>query len=261
MAFGALFTPRARAQSAVHYEVDASWPKPLPDRWILGGLGGLCVDAQDHVFILNRQDIIDGELNAGQLAPPIIEFDSAGNLVHSWGDAKLLDPRLHSCRFNKDNNICDWERSLGHGAEIFARWPRTPVAGGEKGVFDSSDGTAKGTPLNSNAARFFMPSSIAFDPQSGDIFISDGEGKGGNKRVAVLDRNGKFLRQWMPEGMETVHCLAVSNDGLVYVCNRENARIQVYDKSGKFLRNIEVPWTPVTPRPRMESRSIAVEQP
>src|SRR5208283_3947346 len=75
MALGIVFAPLLSAQSsAPRYEVDASWPKPLPDRWILGGLGGVCVDAQDHVLILNRQDIVDGELNAGHLAPPIIEF-------------------------------------------------------------------------------------------------------------------------------------------------------------------------------------------
>jgi DNA-binding beta-propeller fold protein YncE len=62
-----------------------------------------------------------------------------------------------------------------------------------------------------------------------------------------MDRDGKFLRQWMPEGMESVHCLSIANDGMVYVCNRENARIQVYDKMGKFIKNIETPWTPVTP--------------
>ena len=51
------------------------------------------------------------------------------------------------------------------------------------------------------------------------------------RRVAVMDKTGKFLRQWKPEGMETVHCLTMGNDGLVYVCDR-NARIQVYDKMG-----------------------------
>jgi len=39
---------------------------------------------------------------------------------------------------------------------------------GTKGVLDSSDGTAKGTPLNSNAARFFMPSSLFVDPKNGE---------------------------------------------------------------------------------------------
>src|SRR5215831_20782893 len=89
---------------APKYEVDLSWPKPLPDRWVLGGLGGLCVDKQDHVFILNRQDVMENELNWGNLAPAIIEFDAAGNVVNSWGDSKLLDPRLHSCHADPDNN-------------------------------------------------------------------------------------------------------------------------------------------------------------
>src|SRR5580693_9805465 len=85
----------ARAQNgAPHYEVDPAWPKPLPDRWVLGGLGGLCVDKQDHVVILNRQDILEGELDSGRLAPQIIEFDPAGNVVHSWS-SDLLDKRLH----------------------------------------------------------------------------------------------------------------------------------------------------------------------
>ena len=61
-----------------------------------------------------------------------------------------------------------------------------------------------------------------------------------------MDRDGKFLRQWKPEGMESVHCLTIGNDGLVYVCNRQNARIQVYDKLGNLKRNIEVPWKPFT---------------
>src|SRR4051812_43244996 len=55
------------------YEVDISWPKLMPTRWITGGLGGHCVDANDHVLILNRQDVMDGELNAGKLAPAMIE--------------------------------------------------------------------------------------------------------------------------------------------------------------------------------------------
>jgi len=90
-----------RAQThALRNEVDLSWPKPLPDRWIIGGLGGVCVDTQNHVLILNRQDLLEGELNAGHLAPPLIEFDSAGNLVRSWGDPNLV----YVC--NRDGTEC-----------------------------------------------------------------------------------------------------------------------------------------------------------
>src|SRR5207248_2470064 len=52
-----------RAQGAVpRYAFDASWNKPFPNNWINGGLGGLCVDAQDHVLVLNRQDVNKPEL-------------------------------------------------------------------------------------------------------------------------------------------------------------------------------------------------------
>jgi DNA-binding beta-propeller fold protein YncE len=238
----------AVAQSrAVRYDVDVTWPKPLPNQWVLGGLGGVCVDAQDHVFILNRQDVADGDLNAARLAPRIIEFNPAGDVVNAWGDPAKLDPRLHSCFVDHDNNI--WIASSPSGmVQKYSHDGRTLLQQiGTKGALDSSDGTAKGTPLNSNAARFFMPSSIAVDPRSGEIYVSDGEGLGGNRRVAVLDAKGTFLRQWRPDVADTVHCLAMATDRLVYVCDRTGSRILVYDTTGRLQRTIAVPWTPVTP--------------
>src|SRR3974390_3537410 len=58
-------SPSWAQTGAAHYEVDPAWPKPLPDRWVLGGLGGVCVDKQDHVVILNRQDIVEGGAHPG----------------------------------------------------------------------------------------------------------------------------------------------------------------------------------------------------
>ena len=59
-----------------------------------------------------------------------------------------------------------------------------------------------------------MPSSIYVDRQNGDIYVSDGEGAGSNRRVAVMDKTGKFLRQWLTDDMQTVHCLTMGNDGM-----------------------------------------------
>ena len=240
--------PSLHAQTgAVQYEADLSWPKPLPNRWALGGLGGVCVDSQDHVLILNRQDVNEGDLNAARLAPPLIEFDPAGNVVNSWGDLKVIDPRLHSCHFDGEGNVWVAASPSGMVQKYSHDGSKLLLTIGKKGVFDSSDGTAKGKPLNSNAAAFYMPSSIFVDRQNGEVYVADGEGAGGNRRIAVMDRTGRFLRQWQPADMDVVHCLTIARDGLVYVCNRNGARIQIYDKTGNLKKNIDVPWTPVTP--------------
>ena len=113
-----LGVPSCWAQSATpRYEVDVTFPKQFPDRWVTGGFGGHCIDAQDHVLLLNRQDVLDGELNAGRLAPLMIELDPTGKVVHSWGDPNLIEGtvaglrngptafRLHTCQFDKDGNV------------------------------------------------------------------------------------------------------------------------------------------------------------
>ena len=124
---------------------------------------------------------------------------------------------------------------------------------GEHGVYDSSDGTRQGSPLNSDRAQFFLPSAIDIDKSNGDVFVADGELPGGNTRIVVLSKDGEFLRQWplyRAAGEESItqlpHCIRVSNDGLVYVCDRRADRIQVFDKQGTFLRNIDVVFTPLT---------------
>jgi DNA-binding beta-propeller fold protein YncE len=246
----ATFSPmaaRAADSAAPKYEVDASWPKPFPNQWVFGGLGGICIDAQDHVFLLHRQDPSEEDLNSGRLAPLIIELDPAGAVVSSWGDPNVLEARLHSCAVDRAGDIWVASSPSGMLQKFSHDGSKLLLQVGKKGVFDSADGTAKGKPLNSNAARFFMPSSLYVDPQNGEVFVADGENAGGNRRIAVLDRNGVFLRQWQPE-METIHCMDVAKDGLVYVCNRLGDRIQVYDKTGKSIRSIAIPWAPVTAR-------------
>jgi DNA-binding beta-propeller fold protein YncE len=128
-------------------------------------------------------------------------------------------------------------------------------------VFDTSDGTRQGKLKNSSPEQFFLPAGIAIDPGNGDIYVADGYG---NRRVAVFDKTGKFLRQWgrqaTPEETrdgapgvfaQMVHCIAMSNDGLLYVCDRQGNRIQVFDKQGKFQRNIWIrTGSPTLPDPR-----------
>ena len=107
--------PPVRAQSSVpKYEVDPFWAK-LPDNWVVGPLGGACVDARDHVFVLHRQEGLTEAMVTARdrfagaqtriKAPPVMEFDPQGNLINSWGDTKVLGNYLHDCQVDKDSNV------------------------------------------------------------------------------------------------------------------------------------------------------------
>lgn len=242
------------AQQVPKFEVDPMWPKlPLGDNWLTGGLGGICLDSRDHVFILNRQNVVPDDLDGAKLAPPVIEFDPDGNVVRGWGDPDLMGDRLHDCHVDDEQNV--WIVAAGTGVvqKYSNDGSELLLQIGETGIYDSADGTRQGSPLNSDRAQFFLPASIDVDANTGNIYVADGELEGGNSRVAVLDRNGQFLRQWTLQRTEAeselsplLHCLRLSNDGLVYVCDRLANRIQVFDLMGTFIRNIDVGFEPVT---------------
>ena len=256
----------AAAQEAPRYELDPLWPKlPFGEQWLTGGLGGMCVGG-DRVFILNRQNVVPADLDGARPAPPIIELDAAGNVVRGWGDPARIGDRLHDCHVNADGSL--WVVAAGTGVvqKYASDGSELLLQIGETGKYDSSDGTRQGEPLNSDRAQFFLPASLDVDEETGDIYVADGEVGGGNYRIAVFDSEGRFLRQWplhRAEGEDVVplpHCLRVSNDGQVHVCDRRADRIQVYDRMGKFIRNMDLPFDPVTPRDatRTGTRGTAV---
>src|ERR1700680_4557258 len=86
---------QAAGGMAPRFEVDPLWPKPMPNHWLLGQTIGVAVDAQDHVWIIHRAGSLEpGEQHAAAKpqiaqccapAPPILQFDQAGNLLASWG--------------------------------------------------------------------------------------------------------------------------------------------------------------------------------
>lgn len=256
----ALTASTVAAQDAPRYEVDASWPKPLPEGWINAQVGGNCVDSHDHSVIVDRRNITEEEEETSKATPPIIMFDKAGNMVKAWGDPDVVPNSIHGCSFDTEDNVYVGGNADGivqkysHEGELLLQI-------GERGKFDTVDGSEEGKALNAAQDRLHRPSGIAVDPENGDIYISDGYG---NRRVAVFNKEGKFLRQWgrqaspkeIEEGApgvfaQVVHCIAMSNEGLIYVCDRQGDRLQVFDKMGKFVRNIWVrTGTPTLPDPR-----------
>src|SRR5690349_7344825 len=78
----------AQPQSSVpQYEVDPSWPRPMPNFWILGAVAGVAVDRQDHVWIVHRPSTLQPNETRSiwRAAPPVLEFDADGRLLQSWG--------------------------------------------------------------------------------------------------------------------------------------------------------------------------------
>ena len=87
---------RAADSEVPRFVVDPYWPKPLPDRWVTGAVGGVCVDKEDHVFGVNRSDLTAMEQTVGkEPAPVVIEYDSDGNMVNAWADPKRMPKSIH----------------------------------------------------------------------------------------------------------------------------------------------------------------------
>jgi DNA-binding beta-propeller fold protein YncE len=262
------YAPLRAQDKAPKFEVDPAWPKPLPNLWVTGGIGGVCIDSRDHVFILNRRDLTDNDLDAGRQAPVVIEFDPEGSVVNSFGDPDTTPNTPHSCAVDAENNV--WLTGTGDGiVQKYAHdGSKLLLQIGKRGVVDSSDGSAKGKALNSSHESFFKPAGMAIDPKNGDAYVADGETPGGNHRIAVFDRAGQFLRQWDLHRAETetgdafvpvLHCVTMDNNGLVYVCDRRGHRIQVFDKMGDFQKNIAVEFEQRSrPAPGLEHQTGAL---
>ena len=268
----------AQAQTGVQapiFEVDALWPKPLPNHWLLGSAIGVSVDAQDHVWIIHRGAATLANNEKGAMlnpptgeccmaAPPILEFDAAGTLVGHWGGPGqgyewpqsnhgiTIDHKgnvwiggngqadSHLLKFTKDGKF------LMQVGKAGAR--RTSPAGAEKPSFAGG---------SNDPESFGRVAKIWVDPKANEAYIADGYL---NKRVAVIDADtGKLKRYWGAYGNKPddtnlgnydpkappaqqfrnpVHCADLSNDGFVYVCDRVNDRLQVFTKEGKFVNEI-----------------------
>jgi hypothetical protein len=83
------------AQTVPQFQVDPSWPKPLPNNWLLGQVANIAVDSSDHVWVLQRPRTLTDDEKGASLKPPrnnccvpapsVMEFDAEGNFVQGWG--------------------------------------------------------------------------------------------------------------------------------------------------------------------------------
>jgi len=250
------------AQNVPRYQVDPLWPLELPNNWIIGQVGGLAVDRQDHIWVLQRpgSDTVD-EIGASLkpprsmcciAAPPVLEFDTQGHLLNSWGGpGEGFDwPKTeHGIYVDKDGNV--WIGGSGPTDRHVLKFK-------SDGHFLLQIGHPSSDPPNSLRTDILgRPAGIEVDSEAHEVYIADGYL---NKRVIVFDSGtGAFKRLWGAYGnppndadpgpydpaaprdqqfRNPVHCVHISRDGLVYVCDRVNDRIQVFNKQGKFVKEL-----------------------
>jgi DNA-binding beta-propeller fold protein YncE len=251
--------------NAPRFEVEPMWPKPLPNNWLLGQAIGIGVDSKDNLWIVHRPDILTpNEVGQDQkpplaeccrAAPPVLAFDQAGNVIHSWGGPGqgYTWPGSNHGIF-VDHKGFVWIGGNGNTDSHVLKFT-------QDGKFVAQYGTpGQGATRASNATdRFGRVAKIFVDPRANEAYLADGYL---NRRVAVLDGDtGAVKRYWgaygnkPDDGDQTpydpdgplikqfrtpVHCADLSNDNLVYVCDRVNNRIQVFTADGKFVKETQI---------------------
>ena len=79
------------------FAVEPAWPQTLPHSWLLGQVGGLYVDAHDHIWVYNRARTMTNEEAGLEGAVPGAK-DAAGLPVNGIGFARPYGPAADCCR-------------------------------------------------------------------------------------------------------------------------------------------------------------------
>ena len=269
-AFGALLlgscasppSPGPQAREVPVFEVDPAWPK-LPAKWVFGQVSSVSIDEQGHAWILQRPTSVRAD-QKGMIAPPVLEFDAAGNFIQGWGGpgAGYDWPEIEHGIYVDPKGFV-WIGGNGktdHHLVKFTKAGKFVMQIGKKGA---SKGNRDTQNVNMAADTFVYS-------KTNELFVADGYG---NKRIIVFDADtGAFKRMWgafgnealdkvpappkvpedqrIPAKEETgpgpdqfvnpVHAARVSNDGLVYVSDRGGKRVQVFTLEGKFVNQVFV---------------------
>jgi DNA-binding beta-propeller fold protein YncE len=242
------------------FEVDPLWPKPIPGEALLGMTIGVSIDEQDNVWITHRSSAtLHNNEKGAELNPPIaacckgaapvLAFNQAGDLIKSWGgkgEGYEWPESMHGIFVDHKGNV--WLG--GNGAKDAQILKFT-----KDGKFLAQSGHQGKNGGSNDPENFGRVAQITIDPKTNEGFVADGYR---NRRVAVIDGDtGKIKRFWgaygnkpddSPQGpynpnaaalqqfRSPVHCVALANDGLLYVCDRQHDRVQVFHTDGTFVK-------------------------
>ena len=198
-------------------------PQPAPPVGTeFAGIGSIDVMPNGHLLVFQRQ-----------AANQLLEYDAEGRLVRTFDDN--IAARAHGLKVDRHGNIwitdgtCNTVMKLSPTGAVL-------MTLGTKGKSGSWDEVA-GTEL------FDQPNDVIFGARD-DFWVVTGHGANANPRVEHFDKNGKHIKGWTirhDDGTNaTVHTLAISKSGELYISDREVHRILVMTQDGKLLRTIQM---------------------
>ncbi len=217
------------------YELVQSWGT-LPDGMTFGTVSSVAADSQNRVYVYQRKD------------PPIVVLDSDGNYLNSWGISAFNLPHGF-CIVDDVIYLTDREDSV---CLKYTLDGKPLMVLGDRGAHSDTGCEEPGELVPRAAGPFNYPSEMYPSP-SGDLYVSDGYR---NSRVHRFSAEGRYIASWGTPGkggpgeFHLPHSLLIDEEGLVYVCDRENNRIQVFTPEGEFITM----WTDMT-RPNDISQS------
>ena len=200
-----------------------------------------------------------------QPAPPVLAFDQEGNLVYSWGGRGTetgdysWPESNHGITIDHMDNV--WIGGNGDSDSHVLKFTKDGTFLMQIGIpgarqTGEDDGEPVFTPDSNSMDSYGRVAKIGIEPEANEAYFADGYF---NRRVAVVDADsGELKRYWGAYGNQPddeydfggpyqpggepsqqfrgpVHCSEISNDGLVYVCDRAGDRIQVFRKDGTFV--------------------------
>jgi hypothetical protein len=146
----------AQEPSAPKFKFDSDWPKPLPNKWKMGGVTGLAVDKDDNVWVLNRpNDLTDIELEAEigiadccVRPPAMIHIDKSGNVIGSFdapqGHGMAVDSK--GFVYIGQDTVRKYDPKTGKVVGEVPRTPeRQPGGGGDGGPLTSAHVSGRGS--------------------------------------------------------------------------------------------------------------------
>ena len=189
---------------------------PPHEGWQLGRISWLASGSDGLIYVLHR----------GDKADPLVVLDAKGNVVRSWG--KELYTLPHSVRIDAEGNI--WTTDAATSAVI----KFSPD--GTKLLHVAVGGQPAGCDQDPRRRGFCGATDVAWGPD-GHVFVADGYA---NARIVQYTPDGQKVREWGRQGQAAgefalPHSIAIDDQGVVYVADRENRRVQRFDLSGRLL--------------------------